>query len=256
MSGASVSPMKPQIVVRSLRTIEEMRTAVDLQRRVWGYSESDVVPDQMFVVARESGGQVLAAYDGDSAIGFALAFAGIHGGKPYLHSHMVGVVREYQDRGVGRLLKLAQRDDAIARGIDLIEWTFDPLQLKNAHFNLAKLGAIVQRYIPNVYGRTSSPLHAGLPTDRLVAEWWLKSPHVQNVLEGKRYTATNRSVRISIPTMIRQICAEDPAKAEAIQSEVREQFTAQIAAGRAAIGFEFSGEQGSYLLEPYEDRID
>ena len=256
MSGASASPVKPQIVVRPLQTIEEMRTAVDLQRRVWGYSESDVVPDQMFIVARESGGQVLAAYDGETAVGFALAFAGIHGGKPYFHSHMVGVVREYQDRGVGRLLKLAQRDDAIARGIDLIEWTFDPLQLKNAHFNLAKLGAIVQRYIPNVYGRTSSPLHAGLPTDRLVAEWWLKSPHVQNVLGGKRYTATNRSVRISIPSTIRQICAEEPVRAESIQSEVREQFTAQIAAGRAAMGFEFAEDLGSYILEPYEDRID
>jgi len=256
VNSASASPVKPPIVTRSLRTIEEMRTAVDLQRRVWGYSEYDVVPDQMFVVARESGGQVLAAYDGETAVGFALAFAGIHSGKPYLHSHMVGVVREYQDRGVGKLLKLAQRDDAMVRGIDLIEWTFDPLQLKNAHFNLAKLGAIVQRYIPNVYGRTSSPLHAGLPTDRLVAEWWLKSPHVQNVLEGKRHTATNRSVRISIPSTIRQICTENPEKAEAIQSEVREQFTEQIAAGRAAMGFEFSEDQASYILEPYEDRID
>jgi len=253
VSGAKASPVEPEIVVRYMRTIEEMRSAVDLQRRVWGYSESDVVPDQMFVVARESGGQVLTAYEGETPVGFALAFAGIHGGKPYFHSHMVGVVKEYQDRGVGRLLKLAQRDDAIARGIDLIEWTFDPLQLKNAHFNLAKLGAIVQRYIPNVYGRTSSPLHAGLPTDRLVAEWWLKSPHVQNVLQGKRYEATSRSVRISIPSTIRQICAEDPTKAETIQSEVREQFSAQIAAGRAAIGFEFSGEQGSYVLEHYED---
>lgn len=256
MSGASASPVKPQIVVRPLQTIEEMRSAVDLQRRVWGYSESDIVPDQMFVVARESGGQVLAAYDGETAVGFALAFAGIHGGKPYLHSHMVGVVKEYQDRGVGRLLKLAQRDDAIARGVDLIEWTFDPLQLKNAHFNLAKLGAIVRRYMPNVYGRTSSPLHGGLPTDRLVAEWWLKSPHAQNVLEGRRYAATNRSVRISIPSAIREICAEEPEKAAAIQAEVREQFNVQIAAGRAAMGFEFSGDQGSYVLEPYEDRID
>jgi predicted GNAT superfamily acetyltransferase len=231
VSGASASPVKPQMVVRPLQTIEEMRGAVDLQRRVWGYSESDIVPDQMFVVARESGGQVLAAYDGEAAVGFALAFVGIHGGKPYLHSHMVGVVKEYQDRGVGRLLKLAQRDDAISRGVDLIEWTFDPLQLKNAHFNLAKLGAIVQRYLPNVYGRTSSPLHAGLPTDRLVAEWWLKSPLVENILEGGRHTATNRSVRISIPSAIRQICAEEPEKAEAIQSEVRK-FNAQIAGGR------------------------
>jgi predicted GNAT superfamily acetyltransferase len=170
---------------------------------------------------------------------------------------MVGVLREYQDRGVGRLLKLAQRDDAIARGIGLIEWTFDPMQLKNAHFNLAKLGAIVRRYLPNVYGRTSSPLHAGLPTDRLVAEWWLKSDHVKRVLSGHGPSSGNgSSTRISLPSNIRQVCAEDPARAESIQSEVRQQFSQQFVAGRAAVGFEFAGDAGSYVLELYEDRID
>ena len=92
---------------------------------------------------------------------------------------MVGVLAEYRDRGVGRLLKLAQREDALARQINRIEWTFDPLQLKNASFNIARLGAIVRHYIPNLYGRTSSPLHAGLPTDRLVAEWWVRSSRVK-----------------------------------------------------------------------------
>jgi len=256
VGAASTSPVKPGIAVRALREIEEMRAMVELQRRVWGYSELDAVPDQMFVVARESGGQVLGAYEGETPVGFALAFAGIHGGEAYLHSHMVGVLREYQDRGVGRLLKLAQRDEALARGIALIEWTFDPLQIKNAHFNIARLGAIVRRYIPNVYGRTSSPLHAGLPTDRLVAEWRLNSSHVHRVLNGQRHVPSGQSFRISLPGNIRQICVEDPAKAESIQSVLREQFTAQIAAGRAAMGFELSQDQGSYVLEPYEDRID
>lgn len=256
MSSTSTTSAKPDIAVRPLQTIEEMRAAVELQQRVWRYSAVDTVPDQMFVVARESGGQVLAAFDGESPVGFALAFAGIHGTKAHLHSHMVGVIREYQDRGVGRMLKLAQRDDAIARGIELIEWTFDPLQLKNAHFNLAKLGAIVRRYLPNVYGRTSSPLHAGLPTDRLVAEWWVDSDHVKRVLSGHRTSSSNGSTRISLPSNIRQICAEDPAQAESTQSGMREQFAQQFAAGRAAVGFEFAGDAGSYVLEPYEDRID
>ncbi len=256
MSGTSTTSAKPEIAIRALQTIEEMRAAVELQQRVWKYSEADTVPDQMFVVARESGGQVLAAFDGEIPVGFALAFAGIHGTKAHLHSHMVGVLREYQDRGVGRLLKLAQRDDAMARGINMIEWTFDPLQLKNAHFNLARLGAIVRRYLPNVYGRTSSPLHAGLPTDRLVAEWWLNSDHVKRVLSGTRAAFSNGGTRISLSTEIRQICEADPTRAESIQSEVREQFAQQFAAGRAAVGFEFAGEAGSYVLEPYEDRID
>jgi predicted GNAT superfamily acetyltransferase len=241
------------IVIRPLREVEEMSIGVDLQRRVWGYTELDTVPDQMFIVARESGGQVLGAFHEGKPIGFALAFAGVHGGRVYLHSHMVGVVPEYQDRGVGRMLKLAQREDAISRGIDLIEWTFDPLQLKNAHFNLMRLGAIVRRYIPNFYGRTSSPLHAGLPTDRLVAEWWVRSEQVQDLLDGKKPKAGSDRVRIRIPARIRQITSSDPAEAERIQLGVRTQFERHIAEGRAAVGFELDAQQGNYVLEPYED---
>src|ERR1700739_5118842 len=107
-------------MIRPLREVEEMSIGVDLQRRIWGYAEIDTVPDQIFIVARESGGQVLFAFDQDKPIGFALAFAAIDEGTIYLHSHMVGVVPGYQNRGVGRLLKLAQRDDANARGIKLI----------------------------------------------------------------------------------------------------------------------------------------
>jgi predicted GNAT superfamily acetyltransferase len=243
------------ILVRPLQKVQEMGIAVDLQRQIWGYAEIDAVPDQIFVVARESGGQVLAAFHDDKPVGFALAFAGAHHGTAYLHSHMVGVLSDYRDRGVGRLLKLAQRDDALARRFDLIEWTFDPLQLKNAHFNLARLGAIVRRYLPNFYGHTTSPLHAGLPTDRLVAEWWIRSARVEAVLAGNKPKPHSPATRISIPSAIREICSNAPREAESIQSRVREQFQQHIAAGYAAVGFEFDEQQASYILEPYEDRI-
>ena len=241
------------ITVRALRGVEEMRLGVELQRRVWNYADIDAVPDQIFLVAGETGGQVLGAFQGERAIGFALAFAGSHGTKSYLHSHMVGVVPEYQDRGVGRMLKLAQRDDALARGIDVIEWTFDPLQLKNAHFNLVRLGAVVRRYLANFYGQTSSPLHAGLPTDRLVAEWWIRSPRVQRVLEDNTLPRNSEAPRIAIPADIRDICKNNPVAAEKIQSQVREQFEQSISGGLGAVGFEFDQQQGSYVLEPYED---
>ena len=141
---------------------------------IWG--EDIAVPSPIFVVAHHTGGQVLGAFDGDKMVGFTLALAAIRGdGKPFLHSHMTAVLPEYHNRGVGRRLKLFQRQDALKRGIDLIEWTFDPLELKNAHFNFMRLGAVARRYIPDCYGVTESPLHAGLPTDRLVAEWWLDS---------------------------------------------------------------------------------
>lgn len=230
-----------------------MRVCVELQQRVWNYSPLDTVPDQIFIVAKKTGGQVMVASDGEAPVGFALAFAAVRDGFTYLHSHMVAVVREYQNRGIGRLLKLAQRDDAIERGIDLIEWTFDPLQLKNAHFNIERLGAIVRHYIPNLYGRTSSPLHAGLPTDRLVAEWWVRSLRVENVLNGKARVSAPRSERISIPASIREICRDKPLVAEGIQGRIREQFSEHVAAGLAAVGFEFSSEHAAYLMEPYED---
>lgn len=242
----------PTILIRPLRNVEEMNIGVNLQHRVWGYSAIETVPNQMFIVAKESGGQVLGAFHKDDPVGFALAFAGIHHRTPYLHSHMVGVAPEFQNQGVGRLLKLAQRDDAIARGFDLIEWTFDPLQLKNAHFNIARLGAIVRRYIPNFYGQTSSPLHAGLPTDRLVAEWWVNSGHVKDTLNNKAEVSKSTE-HISIPASIGQICVSDPPQAKEIQSSTRRQFESHFAAGRAAIGFEFQDMRGSYLMERYED---
>jgi predicted GNAT superfamily acetyltransferase len=253
MAEGIMSAKERSIVVRPLHDVREMNVCVELQRHVWGYTDIDTVPDPIFVVARSSGGQVLGAFDGSKQIGFALAFVGSHQGRIYLHSHMVGVVPEYQDQGVGRLLKLAQREDAIARGIALIQWTFDPLQLKNAYFNLARLGAIVRRYIPNFYGRTSSPLHAGLATDRLVAEWWVESTPVQDVLSGKRRMHGAACVRISIPVAIRELCSSDPPAAEAIQSRVRNQFEQHIGDGLTAVAFEFGDRQGNYVLERNED---
>jgi predicted GNAT superfamily acetyltransferase len=226
-----------------------------LQRAIWGYAEIDTVPDQMFVVAKKTGGQVLLAFDGDTAVGFALAFVALKNSGAYLHSHMVGVLAEYRDRGVGRLLKLAQREDALARGIELIEWTFDPLQLKNARFNIARLGAIVRHYLPNLYGRTTSPLHAGLPTDRLVAEWWVRSSRVENAVANSpaALVVSEKGQRIAIPTDIRGLCQTQPQVAEEMQSGVRERFERLIAAGYAATGFELNEKEGVYLLEPYED---
>lgn len=253
MSKGTTSAVQQGIGIRRLETAGEMKLCVELQQQIWGYSEIDTVPDQICIVARKTGGHVLAAYDGEQPVGFALAFAAIRDGLSYLHSHMVGVVESHQNKGVGRLLKLAQREDALERGINLIEWTFDPLQLKNAHFNIERLGAIVRHYIPNLYGRTSSRLHAGLPTDRLVAEWWVRSQRVEETLAGRRRASDAKSERISIPAAIREICRDEPDRAEQIQTRLRKDFLANIENGRAAVGFEFNAEEGTYLLEPYED---
>ena len=240
------------ILIRPVHDFEEMNICVNLQREIWGYSDIEVLPAQVFVVAQKAGGQILGAYDGDRAVGFALAFPATRQGQIYLYSHMVGVVFEYRDRGVGRLLKLVQRDDALARGIDLIEWTFDPLQLKNAYFNISKLGAIVRQYLPNAYGRTASPLQGGLPTDRLIAEWWLNSDRVRDRLAKKSVVQNEVCYRVAVPAAIWGICRTSPKKAESIQTRVRSEFVSLISRGYAAVGFEFDQDNGTYILEPYE----
>lgn len=261
-SEATSSPAKQQIRVEALHTAEEMKVCVELQRRVWGYEPIDTVPDQIFVVAAKTGGHVLVAYDADQPIGFALAFAAVRDNRTYLHSHMVAVLEHYQNRGVGRLLKLSQRQDALQRGFDLIEWTFDPLQLKNARFNINRLGAIVRQYVPNLYGRTSSRLHAGMPTDRLVAQWWIGSGRVAGILEGgsdpklthrAAHSPNGHGVSVSVPANIREICHNDPEDAQKIQSAIREQFVTHFASGLAVVAFALNEHYATYRLERYEN---
>jgi predicted GNAT superfamily acetyltransferase len=252
------SETQPEVIlVRPLTAHAEFAAAVDLQRQIWGFDEIELLPVRLFVTALKVGGQALGAFDGHRMIGFCLAIPGIHGkGKPYLHSHMLGVLAEYRNLGVGRKLKLAQREDALARGIDLIEWTFDPLELKNAWFNLEGLGAIVRRFVPNQYGSTTSPLHAGLPTDRCVAEWWLSSSRVNRILGGGSWGRDNISARIAVPAAIVSIKRDDPRRARDIQTRVREEFQGHLTNGLAAVGFERLPDCGVYLLghllEPWE----
>ena len=170
------------IVLRRCHGIEEFRACVALQKEVWNFTDAELVPLRMFVVADKVGGQVMGAFEGDVMVGFALSVPGTRTGHVYLHSHMLAVRKDHRNGGLGRRLKLLQREDALARGIELIEWTFDPLEIKNAYLNLEKLGAIARRYNINQYGITSSPLQGGLPSDRLIAEWWLKSKRVETLL--------------------------------------------------------------------------
>lgn len=231
------------VEVRKLSALTQLIEAVNLQQRVWGFDDRDVVPLPPFVVATHTGGQVFGAFDGGRMAGFCLAFAGVKpNGRPYLHSHMLAVLPEYQNRGVGRQLKLEQRSDALARGIDLIEWTFDPLQLKNAYFNIVRLGAIARHYLENIYGSSSSKLHAGLPSDRLVAEWWLERA------DGASRPICDIEERISIPVAIEQIRSEDPVGARQIQRSAGARFQSCFAGGLAVIGFERGESEGVYLL--------
>jgi predicted GNAT superfamily acetyltransferase len=243
-----------EILVRHCHGLREFRMGYALMQRVWGKTELDV-PLPLFVVAAETGGQVLGAFDGETMVGFTMALAGYRDGVVFLHSHMTAVLESRRDRGVGRRLKLFQREDALARGIRLVEWTFDPLETKNAFFNLVRLGSFARRYIPNCYGVTTSPLHSGLPTDRLVAEWWLESPRVLAALANRPAPPAQSldRVEILVPAELPRLRRDAPDEVLRIQSEVRETFLHWLAKSYAATAIEITPEGGKYLLEPWEE---
>jgi predicted GNAT superfamily acetyltransferase len=245
-----------EIEIRHCSTLAEYEECVRVERQVWG--EDIAAPSAVFVVANHTGGQVFGAFDpasegtggGAKMVGFTLALAATRNRKPFLHSHMTAVLTEFRDRGVGRRLKLFQRQDALKRGIDLIEWTFDPLDLKNAHFNHARLGAVARRYIPNFYGVTDSPLHAGLPTDRLVAEWWLGSDRVNSILADSALPPRSSAERVSLPANLADIKDGDRDAAARIQAEAREKFQSWFAKGYVVTSFETRNQMADYILQP------
>src|SRR3954453_2834905 len=204
-----------QIEVRPLVATTDLVEAVRLQQEIWGFKDVELLPVRLFVVATKVGGQVFGAFEGHRMIGFLLAIPGMKpGGKSYLHSHMMGVLAEDRDRGIGRMLKEEQKADALKRGVSLIEWTFDPLELKNAFFNVERLGAVVRRYVLNQYGTTTSHLHGGLPTDRCIAEWHIQRPRIEVPLQAE----------IEIPTKIAELRRTDPEQPPPSQKKASRRF--------------------------------
>ena len=146
------------------------------------------------------------------------------------------------------MLKLSQREDALSRGIELMEWTFDPLEIKNAYFNIERLGVIIRRHVFNQYGKTTSALHGGLPTDRVTAEWWIKTGRVQAAVNNEKFDRAVTEARISVPVEIGGVRESDSARAKEIQSQVSSAFDEHLSAGLAVIGFEKTATSGDYLL--------
>ncbi|HWG21454.1 MAG TPA: hypothetical protein VG225_13065 [Terracidiphilus sp.] len=257
------------IVIRECEGHEELEACVRLQVETWGYDPSDIIPRKAFLVMQKVGGQVIGAFDteregapaqgdADSMVGFAMSLPGLKSGanfpdgqpRPYFHSHMLAVKEGYRNRGLGAQLKLAQREDALARGIREMEWTFDPVEIKNAFLNIHKLGAIARSYRENFYGVSSSRLQGGLPTDRLVAEWHLDSPRVKSILGGNAPAKLLVEERVEVPASIYQWKASnaDRDRALAIQLENRRKFQRAFSRGLAVLGFQRDA-QGNGVFE-------
>jgi predicted GNAT superfamily acetyltransferase len=244
------------IVIRNCQGLDELRACVALQKEIWNFSDAELVPLRMFVVAQKVGGQVMGAFDGDEMIGFALSVPGTRSGHIYLHSHMLAVCKDHRNGGLGRRLKLLQREDALARGIELIEWTFDPLEIKNAYLNIEKLGAIARRYNINQYGVTSSPLQGGLPSDRLIAEWWLNSKRVQTLLDTDKVPGFEHRSAIDVPAEIYEWKAAEKTRGEAkkVQELNRAQFLRAFEEGLAVLGYERDpAGNGKFILGEWDE---
>jgi predicted GNAT superfamily acetyltransferase len=246
------------IEIRLIRGLDEMIAAVRLQKEVWNFSDAELVPLRMFVVAEKIGGQVIGAFDQGEMVAFAMSLPALRGGRGYLHSHMLAVRQSYRDRGLGRRIKLFQRDDALARGIELIEWTFDPLEIKNSWLNLVRLGAIARRYTVNQYGVTSSPLQGGLPSDRLVAEWWLRSRRVETLLTNGNTPPVPTELTIEVPAAIYAWKADAAMRerAAALQLANRERFLRAFRDGLCCLGYERDAQgNGRFLLGKWNENL-
>jgi len=241
------------IEIRPLHEVADLHEAVRLQQEIWGFSDVDLLPVRLFVVATKVGGQVFGAFDGETMIGFCVSIPGIKpDGQYYLHSHMLGVLEPYRNGGVGRLLKLAQRDEALARCITLIEWTFDPLEVKNAYFNIERLGAVIRRFVYNQYGVTSSAIGGALPTDRCIAEWHLTCPRVVNLLAGAPDPRPAVEAAIEVPLAVGEMRHRDPQSAMEIQRRISDRFSELLGSGLAVIGLDRSETAGTYLFGKWE----
>ena len=269
--------------IRALTTLEDCRHVAALERTVWGYTDAeDIVPPPVLIVSIKRGGILLGAFDGGGTMkGFVYSIPAVKDGRLTQWSHMLGVAEDARNSGAGLQLKLAQRERALAMGVDLIEWTFDPLQALNAHLNFSKLGVVVEEYEENIYGDSSSPLHAGSPTDRFVAEWRLAAPHVERRVGGRGaglvrdasvgsaplvnpsnvrgdvlspgdadLSLQSRRLLVEIPGHYGDMLAADPARARAWRLSTREIFQHYFAQGYRVVDFLLATDRsrGQYLL--------
>jgi len=262
------------IVIRDIERLSEMHQIEQLQKRIWGVNDLDVLPALALRPLKEVGAILIGAFDKDQMVGFVFGFPGLSEGRIIIHSDMLGVVREYRSYSLGLLLKLAQRERALSMGIETITWTFDPLRAVNANLNFSRLGVTANRYEVNYYGETSSFLHQ-YGTDRLWVTWALNSQRTRDRIEGRKSTDTRYyesssllvqcsdhnqplisnvsgrdSALIEIPANLSELAKDQPDLASEWRVATRQAFTAALKAGYVAEDFRFDEQsrKGIYLL--------
>jgi predicted GNAT superfamily acetyltransferase len=273
------------VEIRDFEKPTDYEACAQLQVDVWGFSAADAVPPLHLIAMHHYGGILLGAFERERMVGFVCGFSGWDRGRVFHHSHMLAVVPEYRGSGLGEKLKWAQRNRVMEQGIELVNWTFDPLQAVNANLNVNRLAATVGKYRVNIYGESKSPLHGSLPTDRFEAEWLLSSERVTKALRGElpawpswenlpRANATEiaksgfrvsaeadleideDAVLAEIPESINRIMAQDMELALDWRLKTRHLFRSYFERGYVVKGFHRSEGRAFYRLEREEAPLD
>lgn len=250
MKDKSGYELSSNISIRQIESFSELRAVEEMQKEVWGIPDLDVVPLTHLVAAKAAGGVLLGAFDREMLVGFVYGFVAEEEGEMAHHSHMLAVKHDYRNFNLGYKLKLAQREEVLAQGINLITWTFDPLQSLNAYFNFTKLGVISDRYLINFYGEDASSFLHQLGTDRFWVKWLLTSDRVVQRLNRPNPPLENPSDKllIEIPGDINAVQQETPKLALEWRERTRRAFTEAIDAGYVVRDFYREAGRGFYIL--------
>lgn len=266
-----------RIVVRPLSGPAEFVQAEEVQLSAWGDNERAVTPKEIMMAINDNGGFVLGAFEEKRMVGFAILLPGYNGRSIYMYSHMTGVVKSHQSRGIGYALKQKQRELSLRRGFEFIAWTFDPMIARNAYFNLGKLGAICRNYLVDYYGPMRDPVNSGLPTDRFLCEWFIRPDLLRRVkalahgsLEGAHTVIDKRGrephpvcsdwevdlgaekALVDIPVDVVELKRKDPAGALRWRTATRDAFLSYFAVGYSAVGLIRRRDRLQYILKRAE----
>jgi predicted GNAT superfamily acetyltransferase len=242
-----------EITIRECETVEDFQRCVELQKEAFGLPDIEITPRRHLIVSRQAGGWTLGAFIGDEMVGFVHHLAAVKGNEIFGYSHMMAVAVRYQNAGIGAKLKWAQRERALQEGRNFIKWTFEPMQARNAHFNLNRLGVVIRNYAVNFYGtdynQPARDMQSGLDSDRLFAEWQLDSPRVIALSQRQESVIDATPAReIIIVSNWRELQKENPVKAREEQLRVRAEFEEAFSDGLICAAFQRDDERPRYLL--------
>lgn len=247
----------PDVIIRECTSIEDFQQCIELERAVWKDEDIGIMPVRMYMISRACNAPTIGAFEHSGRlVGFVHTMIALRGGRVIYHSHLAAVLEQLRHRDIGYRMKLAQREHALAAGVPLIIWTFDPLQSRNAHLNINKLGAIIRRYEVNYYSEgLSTVFDANVPSDRVFAEWWVSSPHVQSALSGNLPAVDEPKTTVTIPENINEVRAQSIDEHLKWRLEARAEFQQALEAGLIVRGFERLKGSSKYLFGEDEQQF-